>query len=137
MVSTDPRARRDVILIVDDDPAMRTSLAELLGECGYDTLTECDGAAALDLLDGLPPSFEDQPSVMLVDVMMPEMDGYTFAFASRSRPVTAFVPVILMSAQTPSSMPHYIHDFLPKPLKLDRLMSAIRAALRARALSCN
>ena len=116
---------------------MRLSLAELLGEYGYDTLTERDGAAALDLLDDLPPSSEEQPSVMLVDVMMPDMDGYAFAFASRSRPVTAFVPVILMSASIPSSMPHYVHAFLPKPLVLSRLMEAIRAAARARALSCN
>jgi CheY-like chemotaxis protein len=130
------KARREVILIVDDDPAMRTSLAELLGECGYDILTECDGPSALDLLDDLPSS-DDQPSVMLVDVMMPEMDGFTFAFASRSRPATAWVPVILMSAAVPSSMPHYVHDFLPKPLQLDRLITAIRAAARARALSCN
>ena len=78
------RARRDVILIVDDDSALRTSLAELLGECGYDTLTESDGVAALDLLDSLPPSSEDQPCVMLVDVMMPVMDGYALAPASRS-----------------------------------------------------
>jgi CheY-like chemotaxis protein len=136
-VSGDVTGRREVILIVDDDPVMRTGLAELLGECGYETLTESDGAAALELLDGLPPSSEDQPSVMLVDIMMPEMDGFTFAFASRSRPVTAFVPVILMSAHVPSSMPHYVHDFLPKPLIFDRLISAIRGAARARALSCN
>jgi CheY-like chemotaxis protein len=126
-----------VILVVDDDPAMRLSLAELLGEFGYDTLTECDGAAALDLLDNLPPASEGELSVMLVDVIMPKMDGYAFAFTSRSRPATAFVPVILMSAAMPSSMPHYVHDFLPKPFKLDRLMTAIRAAARARAWSCN
>jgi len=137
MVSGGGPARREVILIVDDDPAIRMSLAELLGEYGYDTLTECDGASALDLLDDLAESSQEQPSVMLVDVMMPEMDGYTFAFASRSRPVTAFVPVILMSASNPRSMPHYVHGFVPKPLELDRLMTAIRAAARARALSCN
>jgi len=138
-VTARAHTRRELILIVDDDPAIRTSLAELLGDCGYDTLTECDGTTALDLLDSLSPS-EDQPSVMLVDVMMPEMDGYTFAFASRCRPSTASVPVILMSAFNPTasgSMPHYIHDFLPKPLKLDRLMTAVRAAVRARAWSCN
>ena len=128
--------RREVILIVDDDPLMRTSLAELLGEYGYDTLTECDGTTALDLLDNLRCA-EDVPSVMLVDVLMPEMDGYTFAVASRSRPMTASVPVILMSGAFPTSVPHYVHDFLPKPLKLDRLMTAIRAAARARAWSCN
>ena len=137
MVNGGGRARREVILIVDDDPALRTSLSELLGECGYDTLTESSGAAALDLLDNLPTTSEDQPCVMLVDVMMPEMDGYTFAFASRSRPITAWVPVILMSAHHPSSMPHYVHDFLPKPLRFDRLLTAIRGAVRARAQSCN
>jgi len=137
MVSGGGQGRREVILIVDDDPEMRTSLAELLGECGYETLTESGGAAALDLLDSLPPSTEEQPCVMLVDVLMPEMDGYTFAFASRSRPDTAWIPVILMSAHIPSSMPHYVHDFLPKPLRFDRLLTAIRAAVRARAWSCN
>jgi CheY-like chemotaxis protein len=136
MVSGGTPARRELILIVDDDPAMRISLAELLSECGYDTLTECDGTAALDLLDNLPSS-EQQPSVMLVDVMMPEMDGFTFAVASRSRPLTASVPVILMSAFVPNSMPHYVHAFLPKPFKLDRLMKALEDATRARARSCN
>jgi len=136
MVRSGARDRREVILIVDDDPALRISLAELLGEHGYDTLTECDGTAALDLLDNLP-CVEDLPSVMLVDVMMPEMDGYTFAVASRSRPMTASVPVILMSGFFPTSMPHYVHDFLPKPFKPDRLMTAIRAAARVRAWSCN
>jgi CheY-like chemotaxis protein len=139
-VSGEARERREVILIVDDDPAVRTSLAELLGDYGYDTLTECDGTAALDLLDSLPPSSDLQPSVMLVDVMMPEMDGYTFAFASRCRPVTSSVPVILMSAFNPilpSSLPHYIHAFLPKPFKLDRLVKTVRAAVRARTWSCN
>jgi CheY-like chemotaxis protein len=137
VVSGSTTARRELILIVDDDPLLRTSLAELLSECGYDTLTECDGTTALDLLDNLPPSSEHQPSVMLVDVMMPEMDGFTFAVASRSRPLTASVPVILMSALVPSSMPHYVHAFLPKPLKLDRLMKTLHAAARARAWSCN
>ena len=136
MVSGGTTARRELILIVDDDPAMRISLAELLSECGYDTLTECDGTAALDLLDNLAPS-EQQPSVMLVDIMMPEMDGFTFAVASRSRPLTASVPVILMSAFVPNSMPHYVHAFLPKPFKLDRLMKALHGAARERAWSCN
>lgn len=136
MVSGGTTARRELILIVDDDPAMRISLAELLNECGYDTLTECDGTAALDLLDNLPAS-EQQPSVMLVDIVMPEMDGFTFAVASRSRPLTASVPVILMSAFVPNSMPHYVHAFLPKPFKLDRLMKALDAAARERARSCN
>ena len=137
MVSGGTTARRELILIVDDDPAMRLSLAELLSECGYDTLTECDGTAALDLLDNLPPSPEQQPTVMLVDVMMPDMDGFTFAVASRSRPLTASVPVILMSAFVPNSMPHYVHAFLPKPFKLDRLMKALHAAARARAWNLN
>ena len=67
VVSGARTTRRELILIVDDDPAMRTSLAELLSECGYDTLTECDGTTALDLLTACSPS-EEQPSVMLVDV---------------------------------------------------------------------
>ena len=87
-------APRPVVMVVDDDPLLRTCLAELLAEFGFDTLTEGDGAAALDLLDNMSPSSDDMPSVMLVDVMMPHMNDYQLAAALRSRSVAATVPVI-------------------------------------------
>src|SRR3954454_21380145 len=94
---------RPVVMVVDDDPLLRTCLAELLAEFGYDTLTESDGAAALDLLDNLSPASEDLPAVMLVDIMMPRMDGYQLAAAIRSRAAVSKVPVIFMSSFVPDS----------------------------------
>src|SRR3954468_19345531 len=89
---------RPVVMVVDDDPLLRTCLAELLAEFGYDTLTESDGEAALDLLDNLSASSDDVPAVMLVDIVMPNMDGYQLAAALRSRAAVSNVPVIFMSS---------------------------------------
>jgi len=123
------RCRRDVVLIVEDDPNIRTALAEVLDEYGYETLTECDGEAALELLDNLPPASDDAPSVILVDVMMPGMSGYEFVAALRVRPAAASVPVIFMSAgPRPWWRSEDGHRFLDKPLRIDRLLAAIRNA---------
>jgi CheY-like chemotaxis protein len=128
---------RPVVMVVDDDPLLRTCLAELLTEFGYDTLTEGDGVAALDLLDNLPPGSNDIPSVMLVDVRMPRMDGYELAAALRSRSVAATVPVIFMSSSVPASTPCPAQGFLCKPFNLERLIAAIRSAAPAEPSSCN
>jgi DNA-binding response OmpR family regulator len=119
-------AGRPVVMVVDDDPLLRTCLAEVLAEFGYETLTECDGVAALDLLDNMSPWSNDIPSVMLVDVMLPGMDGYQLAAALRSRAVAATVPVIFMSSSVPASAGWPVHDFLRKPFNIERLMAAIR-----------
>jgi CheY-like chemotaxis protein len=128
---------RPVVMVVDDDPLLRTCLAELLAEFGYDTLTEGDGVAALELLDNMPPWSDDLPSVMLVDIRMPRMDGYQLAAALRSRSVAAAVPVIFMSSSVPASTPCPARDFLCKPFNLERLIAAIRGAAPAEPSSCN
>ncbi len=124
-------------MVVDDDPFLRTCLAELLAEFGYDTLTECDGASALDLLDNLPPSSDAMPVVLLVDVMMPRMNGYELAAALRSRAVVAAVPLIFMSSSKPASPGYSAQDFLCKPFTLERLMAAIGRAIPANGRVCN
>jgi CheY-like chemotaxis protein len=126
-----------VVMVVDDDPLLRTCLAELLAEYGYDTLTESDGASALDLLDNLAPSSSDMPVVMLVDIVMPNMDGYELAAAIRSRSAVSTVPLIFMSSSAPKSPGWSGQDFLRKPFNLDRLMSSIHRAIPAKAWRCN
>jgi CheY-like chemotaxis protein len=123
--------RRPVVMVVDDDPLLRTCLAELLAEFGYDTLTECDGASALDLLDNLSPSSDAMPVVLLVDVMMPRMDGYQLAAALRSRAGVSAVPLIFMSSSRPAAPGCTGQDFLRKPFNLERLMAAIARAIPA------
>ena len=129
--------KRPVVMVVDDDPLLRTCLAELLAEFGYDTLTECDGVSALDLLDNLSPSSDAMPVVMLVDVMMPRMDGYELAAALRSRAVVSGVPLIFMSSSKPASPDCPAQDFLRKPFNVERLMAAIGWAIPANGRVCN
>ena len=124
------RARRDVVLIVEDDPALRMVLADLLEESGYETLTACNGAEALDLIDNRPQLSHDAPTVVLADIAMPEMNGYDFASALRFRQLTKSLPVILMSATARPMIPPGIHAFLEKPLKIEPLLAAIRGAAR-------
>jgi CheY-like chemotaxis protein len=119
--------RGTVVLVVDDDPDTRTALADVLTDYGYETLTESDGEAALDLLDSLVMCFNELPSVVLVDIMMPQLDGYEFVAAMKSRPDIAEVPVILMSASAPGALPSGTLGFLPKPLYIERLLSTIRS----------
>jgi chemosensory pili system protein ChpA (sensor histidine kinase/response regulator) len=130
-------AVRPVVMVVDDDPLLRTCLAELLAEYGYDTLTECDGASALDLLDNLSPTSGDMPVVLLVDIVMPKMDGYQLAAALRSRGAVSTVPLIFMSSSVPDSPCCFAQDFLRKPFNVERLMAAIGRAIPARRVPYN
>ena len=114
-------------MVVDDDPLLRTCLAELLAEFGFDTLTEGDGAAALDILDNMSPWSDD----------LPHMDGYELAAALRSRSVAATVPVIFMSSSVPASTLCSAQDFLCKPFNVERLIAAIRGAAPAEPSRCN
>lgn len=92
---------RQVVLVVASDPTTRATLDALLAEDGYDTLTECDGAAALDLLDGMSPCPETIACVILVDTRTAIVEGYEFAAALRHRPATATVPLICLPTGSP------------------------------------
>lgn len=80
------------ILIVEDEPTIRTVLAELLRDEGHEVHDTDDGAAALAHMATW------LPDVALVDQMMPKMTGETFALACQQAPGLAGVPIILMSA---------------------------------------
>jgi CheY-like chemotaxis protein len=80
------------VVIVDDDHDIRESLAEVLIECGYEALTASNGRAALELLE------REGASVILLDLMMPVMDGWQFREAQLERPALAGIPVIVVSA---------------------------------------
>jgi len=83
------------ILIVDDDPEARTLYQRLTDEAlpGYPSLTAENGAAALTLLE------HETPSLVILDLMMPEVDGFTVLERLRANPRTRPVPVLVMSGQ--------------------------------------
>lgn len=81
------------LMIVEDDTDIREALAELLMDAGYQVTTAVNGADALEVLRRAP-----LPNLILLDLMMPVMDGFAFREEQRKVPAWAAVPVLLMSA---------------------------------------
>jgi CheY-like chemotaxis protein len=84
---------RPLILVVDDDGAIRTSLGAMLEDEGYETALASDGRAALGLLRG-----GLRPTAILLDLMMPVMDGWDFRADQLRDPTLSDIPVIVLSA---------------------------------------
>lgn len=110
------------VLIVEDEQDIRDSVAEALSDEGYDVVRAADGAEALEKMH------ECHPVLVLLDLMMPRMNGWQFRTAQRSDPESAGIPVIVLSALGRVSDIDAA-DFLQKPFDLDRLLSAVRAQL--------
>jgi CheY-like chemotaxis protein len=111
------------ILVVDDDPAIREILAELLADEGYRVDTAKNGADALGVLrEG--GSF----CVVLLDLMMPVMDGWEFRQAQKADPELDGIPVIVFSGT--DNLARQVHDlsvaeYLEKPIDAERLLACI------------
>jgi len=121
-----------LVLVVDDDEAIREALADLLDDAGFDTLAAPNGFEALKILAGLdrPPTF------ILLDLMMPVMDGWTFCSTRRKSRAFREIPVIALSALevSESERPVGVDAFLPKPIDLDQF-ARLAARLSGRAAS--
>ncbi len=112
------------ILVVDDDPDIREAIIEVLEENGHRTLSAANGNEALAALR----SSDEPPCVILLDLMMPIMDGRAFREAQQADPELAKIPVIVLSAFRDSAETAKQLDvagYLPKPVSLDALISLI------------
>ena len=114
------------ILIVEDDVAIRQTLAELLEDEGFEVACAANGADALAHLAAAAP-----PSVILLDLTMPVMDGWTFRSMQRRDARLARIPTIIVSASHGADL-HAVaalapEAFLAKPFDLDRLIATLRA----------
>ena len=114
------------ILVVDDDEDIRTLLRELLGRAGYRVEEAADGRAALRQL------FETPPSLVLLDVNMPEMDGYQTLERIRD---LSDVPVIMVTARTQElervrGLASGADDYVSKPFGRQELLARVQALLR-------
>src|SRR4051812_16706886 len=107
------------IFVVEDDTDTRDTLVELLSEQGYVVSGVSDGAEALRHL------LESRPDVMLIDLVLPTMDGWALIEAMRHAPALEAIPVIATSALFPSPpLPAGI-QLLRKPFELDHLFRAL------------
>jgi CheY-like chemotaxis protein/CHASE3 domain sensor protein/putative methionine-R-sulfoxide reductase with GAF domain len=127
----DLRGRR--LLLVDDDMRNLFALSKVLRAKGVDVVMAQDGQKALDTLDK-DPDIE----LVLMDIMMPVMDGYDTMRAIRAKPVVATIPIIALTAKAmrgdrEKCLEAGANDYLSKPIDVDRLLSMIRVWLPQRA----
>ena len=111
------------VLVVDDDEDLREMMATLLRDVGYSVDTAEDGAQALAQMR------ECRPCVVLLDLMMPNVDGWQVMQEMASDPELARVPVCIVSAQSKSA-PVHAARVLPKPVTRDALLHAIGTLCR-------
>ena len=121
------------ILVVDDSPEAREGAREALEVHGYSVEEATDGREALQMLTG---SSTDLPSVILVDLEMPNMTGWDLIRLLSSYHRLASIPVLVVSAHDRVSIAptRSVVGHLRKPYGSKELLSAIQACTRARAL---
>jgi len=113
------------ILIVDDDEAIREVMAASLELEGYASVGARNGREAIDILI----ANQVRPSLILLDWMMPVLNGHEFLKLRQKSPALAEIPVIVISAFAGPNIEGLDVDFLPKPLELEALFSKIRARI--------
>ena len=119
------------ILIVEDDPYIRESLQELLCTEGFDVLISTDGAEALALFQA-----GTRPQLVLLDLMMPKMDGFAFREQQLNSPDFAHIPVVVMSADenmTANKSKLQVEAYLKKPIDIEELLSLVYQELQKKA----
>lgn len=112
-------ATQQSILVIEDDDAIRTLLVDVLTDEGYLVRAAPDGLAALALLESW------SPHLIILDQLMPRMDGPTFRAEQRTRPAIAQIPVLLLSAARDLPEQATVLDVtatMPKPFNLDELV---------------
>ncbi len=117
------------VLIVDDEPMTRNLLRLMLERAGFAILEAEDGLKALEVVANA------SPDVLLLDVMMPNMDGITVCERLRAQAETAVLPIILLSARTsPEAVRMGLeagaNEYLGKPVSRNELISTIREVLQ-------
>jgi two-component system response regulator MprA len=112
---------RHTVLVVDDHEDVRESLETFLCSMGCSVVTACEGEEALDRLRG----GEVRPCIILLDLMMPKLDGWQFRQAQLADPALADIPVIAVSAYYPlreRAAGSGIEAVLAKPVDPDELL---------------
>lgn len=115
------------ILIIEDELPMRTALSDCLVAEGYRVLTSADGE------DGLRRALEEKPDLILLDIMMPRLDG--FSVCAELRRLDNPVPILMLTAKGQvndrvDGLDAGADDYLVKPFSTEELLARVRALLR-------
>jgi DNA-binding NarL/FixJ family response regulator len=123
-----PAAHRDTVLVVDDTPDNLGLLTDTLDSAGFTVLIATDGLSALDLVDQITPD------LVLMDAMMPGIDGFETCRRMKQEKMLVHLPVIFMTGL--SETEHVVHglaaggvDYVTKPIVIDQLLARMRVHL--------
>jgi DNA-binding response OmpR family regulator len=124
--TTSPQTK--LILVADDEPDIVTIVEMILRSQGYDVLKAANGLEALELAE------RHSPDLILLDIMMPDMDGWEVLRLLHVDPSTSEIPVAMISAKTGSrakitSMQEGAVDYITKPFDSQELLSKVRELL--------
>ena len=119
------------ILVVDDEPDIVLSLQDRLEMEGYKVVTACNG------VKGLQKAVQEKPDVILLDVIMPIMDGQAMLGALRKQPGGDFSSVIMLTAQNQTydfarANVYGVDDYIVKPFDLSELLEKIEVVVESR-----
>lgn len=122
-------ANNEYVLVVEDNQDLNLAICEILSSHNYKVKSAINGKEALDIMD------EGRPDVILCDIMMPQMDGYTLLKHTRANPHLRSLPFIFLTARTGDedhreALTIGIEDYLTKPVDEQDLVLAIQNALR-------
>ncbi|QGA50938.1 response regulator [Pseudomonas sp. NA13] len=122
-------AEPGVVLIVDDTPDNLAMLSDALNDAGYMVLVALDGLSALNRIE------RRRPDLILLDAMMPGLDGFETCRRIKEQPANADIPVLFMTALTESR--HVVQgfevggsDYVTKPIQTDEVLARVAAHLR-------
>ena len=122
-------AMRDQVLIVEDEADVRELIRLQLRAAGFDVLEACNGA------EGLAIAKQDLPSVIILDLMMPEMNGVEVCRALRRNPSTSRIPILMLTARSSeedkvAGFEVGADDYVTKPFSPRELVLRVRAVAR-------
>ncbi|MBD0297286.1 MAG: response regulator, partial [Flavisolibacter sp.] len=117
------------ILVIDDNNDLRENTAEILELAGYKTLTAENGKRGVDI------ALKEKPSLIVCDIMMPELDGYGVLHLLKKNPDTQYIPFIFLTAKTERSdfrkgMEMGADDYVTKPFEDIELLNAVEVRLK-------
>jgi two-component system alkaline phosphatase synthesis response regulator PhoP len=120
------------ILIVEDDPSVLRATSYIMQKEGYEVLTAQDG------LEGLKKAREDNPDLLILDVMLPGIDGFEICHSLRSEPKTAGLSILMFSAKGQESdratgLKVGADEYLTKPVDREVLLGKVADLLAAKS----
>ncbi|MBR8832042.1 MAG: Sensor histidine kinase RcsC [Chroococcopsis gigantea SAG 12.99] len=136
LLSSEFQPTKGNILVVDDNPANLRLLIDILGQQGYQVRPVPNGKIALAAATGLPPD------LILLDIMMPDMDGYQVCQMLKSEPKTADIPIIFISAineviDKVKAFQVGAVDYITKPFQIEEVLVRVHTHLQIRLLQKN